>query len=155
MVPIQAPKALPLILDDTFDYETGLQEIPVRHAFTGPDLRISVTGGHAHYDPDSGCVLVPTDRAHMGETLQVTARNAAGQCHLDINVTVEPEEAELILASSSSSAPIGPAQTQMQSRLKADGVEFRFAQAAPTGRFITGANGEGDPFVVGPVRLLG
>ena len=151
MTAISRPRARPLILDETFDQGTGLQAIPVRQAFIGENLRISTKGNGVHYDPESGCVLVPTAQAQDGNKIRVEAENAAGRCHLDLMIAVEAEEDPAILASFNADL----AHTRDSRTVSADGVEFLFDRARPVGHFITGADGQGDPFVVGPVTLQG
>ncbi|MBM9593927.1 hypothetical protein [Roseitranquillus sediminis] len=138
-----APVAKPLVLDDVFDAGTGLQVVPAAHAFAGRALRFTAEGAGATADPRTGEVFVPTDRPTEGEDVVVTARNSGGADHLVFRVAIEGEAGEDL------------AQTRRTSELVADGVTFRFADAAETGAFITGAAGAGDPFVVGPVTLLG
>lgn len=135
-----APKALPLVLDDVFDAGTGLQAIPVAHAFQGEGLRFACSAG-ACIDPVTGILDIPTDRAFAGRDITVTATNPNGQASLVINVAVETGD--------------DLAATRRTQQLSVDGVTFHFETPAEVGHFISGAMGAGDAFVIGPVTLVG
>lgn len=141
-LPVQSPppELLPLVLDDVLDATPGMAEIPVAHAFRGKALRFSVRGEGVRVDSRTGCVSVPTARPHPGMKIRVEARNSGGAAELLFTVAVEDE--------------IGLAETRTVRELTVDGVSFRFDRPVEIGHFVTGAAGEGDPFVIGPVTLL-
>lgn len=135
------PSVRPLILDEVFDWLSGEQPIPAALVFEGRGLRYSLAGGRGRIDPLTGQVLVPTDRPHSGDSLTVMAENSGGRASLEIRVAVE--------------GPADAAETHQADSLTVDGVTFYFDRPCEIGRFITGGGGEGDPFVIGPVLLLG
>lgn len=140
MPPLAPPRALSVCLDACFDQGTGWQVIPAGEAFRGKDLRFFVSGGRASIDPVTGLLHVPTARPHDGEVIRVQARNDAGTATTELNVTVEDDGER--------------AETTLTDRLEVDGFTFLFDRPVQVGHFISGAAGEGDPFVIGPVRLL-
>lgn len=135
------PRVLPIRLDCCFDQGSGWQQIPVAHAFEGSGLRYALLEGSADIDPETGLLHVPTGRPHDGEVIRVQAEGAGGTAVTELTVTVEDDGQR--------------AETTLSDRIEADGFTYMFDRPAPVGHFISGANGQGDPFVVGPVRLMG
>lgn len=140
MLSLEPPEALPVCLDACFDQGTGWQAIPAAMAFRGEDLHFSATGGGADIDADTGVLYVPTGRPHDGAVIRVQAENEAGTAATELHVTVEDDGTR--------------AETALTERLEIDGFIFLFERPVQTGHFISGANGFGDPFVIGPIRLI-
>lgn len=143
MSDLTPPRPRPVTLDCCFDQGTGWQQIPTARAFTGTALRFSLpdAGTGAEIDADSGLLHVPTGQPHGGIVIRVQAENAAGAAVIEVQVVVEDD---------GSRAP-----TRTLSTLTVDGITFSFERPVQTGHFVSGAAGAGDPFVIGPVRLLG
>lgn len=135
------PRLRPVVLDDVFDQGSGLQVLPAGLAFEGQDLRFGCEAPDICVDPATGRIEIPTSRPVDGREIRVFAENAGGRAEAVIRVAVEPSTDR--------------AETRQTRILEVDGVRFEFATEAVVGHFISGANGAGDPFVVGPVTLRG
>ena len=136
---IAPPRPRTLSLDCCFDQGTGWQEIPFAQAFEGEYLRFTATGAGARIDAATGRLLIPTGRPHDGEDIRVEAHNAAGSAEMVFQVAVEDDGMR---------APLRAGRD-----VEFEGVRFRFGRPVEYGHFISGGNGAGDPFVIGPVTL--
>lgn len=105
--------------------------------FAGAGLEFSVRGAGAAIDPATGRLTLPAVRALEGAVVTVSARNAGGVARARLRLTVEPP------------LPLLPAVTEAADSIAHNGVVFHLAAPRPVGRYVTG-----DPFVVGPVRIV-
>ena len=83
------PAVVGELFDEVFDEDTGPQEVETAAAFSGANLRFSVTGAGASVDPATGLVSIPTGTPVDGARVTVTASNSGGSASLSFLVTVE------------------------------------------------------------------
>lgn len=92
----------------SYTQTTGAQTVEASDAFSGQDLRYSVSGAGATIDPVTGWVSIPTDALATEVAVTITATNSGGDATATFLISVLAPVAVHVAANGNDSAAGGP-----------------------------------------------